>query len=50
MKARCKSSSDRRRQRTVKRKNIMDASDISRASTRLAHELIERNKGPPTWC
>lgn len=29
----------------MKRKNIMDASDISRASTRLAHELIERNKG-----
>lgn len=29
----------------MKRKNIMDASDVARASTRLAHELIERNKG-----
>lgn len=29
----------------MKRKNIMDASDVTRASTRLAHELIERNKG-----
>lgn len=29
----------------MKRKNIMDESDINRACIRLAHELIERNKG-----
>ncbi len=29
----------------MKRKNIMDESDVSRACIRLAHELIERNKG-----
>lgn len=29
----------------MKRKNIMDESDVNRACIRLAHELIERNKG-----
>lgn len=29
----------------MKRKNIMDEADINRACVRLAHELIERNKG-----
>lgn len=29
----------------MKRKSIMDESDMSRACVRLAHELIERNKG-----
>ena len=29
----------------MKRKNIMDESEINRACIRLAHELIERNKG-----
>ena len=29
----------------MKRKNIMDDADINRACVRLAHELIERNKG-----
>ena len=29
----------------MNRKNIMDEGDINRACVRLAHELIERNKG-----
>ena len=29
----------------MKRKNIMDETEINRACVRLAHELIERNKG-----
>lgn len=29
----------------MKRKNIMDEADVNRACVRLAHELIERNKG-----
>jgi pyrimidine operon attenuation protein/uracil phosphoribosyltransferase len=32
--------------RTVSTRSVLDATDISRALTRIAHEILERNKGP----
>ena len=37
-------SSDRQLERLV-----MDAGDIARAVTRIAHEILERNKGVQDW-
>jgi pyrimidine operon attenuation protein/uracil phosphoribosyltransferase len=28
---------------------LMDAQDLTRALTRIAHEIIERNKGTDAW-
>jgi hypothetical protein len=29
---------------------VMDAGEVRRALTRIAHEIVERNKGAQIWC